>query len=96
VTHPDTTATKFISDFRDCLQRLRKNNARISDDTAALRALLLVAIKDDFEIVRDSIVHKRDMCEDTILTELCEHETSLKMKDQASNIGGDSRTLSLR
>ncbi len=55
---PDTTATKFISDFRDCLQRLRKNNARISDDTDTLRALLLVAIQDDdFEIVRDSIVH---------------------------------------
>jgi hypothetical protein len=94
---PDTTATKFISDFRDCLQRLRKNNARISDDTDTLRALLLVAIQDDdFEIVRDSIVHKPDMGEDTILTELRERETSLMMKDQASNIGGDGATSSSR
>jgi hypothetical protein len=94
---PDTTATKFISDFRDCLQRLRKNNARISDDTDTLRALLLVAIQDDdFEIVRDSIVHKPDMGEDTILTELRERETSLMMKDQASHIGGDGGTSSSR
>ena len=90
-------ATKFISGFRDCLQRLRKNNAQISDDTDTLRALLLVAIQDnDFEIVRDSIVHKPDMGEDTILTELRECETSLIMKDQVSNNGGDSGTSSSR
>ena len=94
---PDTTATKFISDFRDCLQRLRKNNARTSDDTDTLQALLLVAIQDDdFEIVRDSIVHKPDMGKDTILTELRERETSLMMKDQASNMGGDGATSSSR
>jgi hypothetical protein len=94
---PDTTATKFISDFRVCLQRLRKNNARISDDTDTLLALLLVAIQDDnFEIVRDSMVHKPDMGEDTILMELREREKSLMMKDQASHIGGDSRTSILR
>ncbi len=93
---PDTTDTKFISDFRDCLQRLRKNNARLSDDTDTLRAFLLVAIQDDnFEIVRDSIVHKPDIGKDTILTELCECETSLIMKDQASYIGDDGTTLSL-
>ena len=44
---PDTTVTKFISEFRDCLQRLRKNHARMADDDTALRALLLVAIQDD-------------------------------------------------
>ena len=87
---PDTTASKFLSDFRDCLQRLRKNNARISDDTDTLRALLLVAIQDDdFEIVRDSIVHKPDSSVTTILTEIRERETSLMMKDRAANLGGD-------
>jgi hypothetical protein len=92
---PDTTATKFISDFLDCLQRLRKNNARLSDDTDTLRALLLVAIQDnDFEVVRDSIFDKPDIGKDTIFTELREHETSLMMNDQESNIGGDSTTSS--
>jgi hypothetical protein len=49
---PDTTATKIISDFRDCLQQLRRNKATIAGDNASLRALLLVAIQDDdFEVV---------------------------------------------
>ncbi len=88
--NPDNTATKFLSDFRDCLQRLRKNNARISDDTDTLRALLLVAIQDDdFDIIRDSIVHKPDSIVETILTEIRERETSLIMKDRAASIGGD-------
>ena len=94
---PDTTATKFISDFRDCLQRLRKNNARLSDDTDTLRALLLVAIQDDdFEMVRDSIVHKPDSGVETILTEIRERETSLMMKDQASKLGCDGANSGTR
>ena len=94
---PETTATKFISDFRDCLQRLRKNNARLSDDTDTLRALLLVAIQDDdFETVRDSIVHKPESGVETILTELRERETSLMMKDQASKLVGDGVTMNPR
>ena len=94
---PETTATKFISDFRDCLQRLRKNNARLSDDTDTLRALLLVAIQDDdFETVRDSIVHKPESGVETILTELRERETSLMMKDQASKLVGDGATTNPR
>ena len=87
---PDNTATKFISEYRECLQRLRKNNAKIADDTDTLRALLLVAIQDDdFEAVRDSIVSKPDSTVDTILTEIRERETSLMMKDNASHLGGD-------
>ena len=87
---PDTTATKFISDFRDCLQRLRKNNSRIAEDTDALRTLLLVAIQDDdFEMVRDSIVHKPGNGVETILTEIRERETSLMMKDAGPTLGGD-------
>ncbi|KAI2513043.1 hypothetical protein MHU86_1334 [Fragilaria crotonensis] len=38
---PDTSASKFISAYRECLQRLRKNHARLSDDTDTLRALPL-------------------------------------------------------
>ena len=90
---PDSTATKFISDYRDCLQRLRKNNARLSEDMDTLRALLLVSIQDDdFDTVRDSIVHKPNSSVETILTEIRERETSLMMKDQASNVGGDGST----
>ena len=55
---PDSTATKFISHCRDCLQRLRKSNARLSESSDTLRHLLLVSIQDNkFEMVRDSIVH---------------------------------------
>ena len=75
---PDNTATKFISDVRDCLQRLRKNNAQIANNSDA-----------DFEIVRDSIVHKPNSSTDQILTEIRERDTSLMMKDQASNVTGD-------
>ncbi|KAI2510963.1 hypothetical protein MHU86_3435 [Fragilaria crotonensis] len=90
---PDSTATKFISEFRSCLQRLRKNNARLSEDVDTLRALLLVAIQDDdFDMVRDSIVHKPDSTVESILTELRERETSLMMKDQASKLSGDGTT----
>ena len=88
---PDTTATKFISDFRDCLQRLRKNKATIAGDDASLRALLLVAIQDDdFEVVRDSIVKDPNRKAEAILTDLREREMSLKMKDDnGSNLKGD-------
>lgn len=94
---PSTTATKFISDFRDCLQRLRKNNARIAEDTDTLRALLLVAIQDDdFEMVRDSIVHKPAHGVESILTEIRERETSLILKDQASKLVGDGVSSNTR
>ena len=87
---PDTTATKFISDFRDCLQRLRKNKATIASDNASLRALLLVAIQDDdFEVVRDAIVKDPNRKAEAILTDLRERETSLRMKDNGSNMKGD-------
>ena len=50
----------------------------------------MVAIQDDdFEMVRDSIVHKPESSVDMILTKIREREKSLMMKDQASNIGGD-------
>jgi hypothetical protein len=56
---PDVAPTSFIADFKECLLRLDKNKAKISEDTDTLRALLLVAIQDDqFEMVRDSIVHE--------------------------------------
>lgn len=50
----------------------------------------MVAIQDDdFEMVRDSIVHKPYLSVESILTELRERETSLMMRDQASRLGGD-------
>ena len=87
---PDNDTTKFISEYRECLQRLRKNNARLADDNDTLRVLLIVAIQDnDFEMVRDSIVHKPDSTVDHILTEIRERETSLMMKDHVSGMRGD-------
>jgi hypothetical protein len=83
-------ATKFISEFRECLQRLRKNRAKLADDTDTLRALLLVAIQDDdFDNVRDAIVHKPDGSVESILTDIRERETALVLKDQASKVSGD-------
>jgi hypothetical protein len=90
---PDVSGSSFVSDFRDCLQRLRKHKARLADDTDTLRALLLVAIQDDsFETVRDSIVQKPNNSVEAILTEIRERETSLTIKDQAANVGGDGAT----
>jgi len=39
-------ATKFISDFRESLQRLGKVKAKIAEDNDTLRAFLLLAIQD--------------------------------------------------
>jgi hypothetical protein len=56
---PDVTPTSFIANFKECLLRLQKHNAKLAEDTDTLRALLLVAIQDDqFETIRDNIVHK--------------------------------------
>lgn len=86
---PDTTATNFVSDFRDCLQRLRKINARLADDDATLRVILARAIQDnDFEAVQDTIVKDPNRNLDAILTDLLKRETWLMMKDHASNIEG--------
>jgi hypothetical protein len=55
----DVAPTSFIADFKECMLRLEKSKAKISKDTNTLCALLLVAIQDDqFETVRDSIVHE--------------------------------------
>jgi hypothetical protein len=56
---PDSTASrtkKLISDYRNCLQRLRKNNTRHSEDSDTLRALIHVSIQaDEFKMVRDRV-----------------------------------------
>jgi hypothetical protein len=68
---PDTKASKFISDYRTCVQRLRKNNVALAEDNNTLRAFLLASIQDDnFEIVRDTIVHKPHLDVEAILNEI--------------------------
>ena len=91
---PDTTASKFISDYCDCIQRLRKNNVSLAEDKNTLRAFLLASIQDDnFEMVRDMIIHKPHLDVDTILNELRERELALNMKDQhSSSVGGNGST----
>ena len=80
----DTLPTRFISDFRESLLRLRKNKAGLADDTDTLRALLLAAIQDDqFEQVRDTIIKEPDRPIDTLLKDLRDRETSLHIKDSA-------------
>jgi hypothetical protein len=84
----DVAPTTFINNCKDCLQRLRKNNARLAEDNDTLRALLLVAIQDDdFDGVRDAIVQKPKSEVKDILNEICERTQSLKMKDQAAHTG---------
>ena len=91
-----SNATKFISDYRDCVQRLRKINARMADDEDALRTLLLVAIQDDdFACVRDAIVKTPGMSVEAILSAIRDRETALMMRDSDSNhIRGDGTTTS--
>ena len=92
---PDVTGSSFVSDFRDCLQRLRKNKATLAEDKDTLRALLLVAIQDDaFESVRDAIVQHPDKTVEAILTDIREKETVLNIKDQASSVSGDGTASS--
>ena len=87
---PDTAAMSFISDYRNVLIRLRKNNARLADDNDTLRALLLVAIQDDdFDLVRDAIIRKPESDVEDILTDIREREASLVIKDHATNVTGD-------
>jgi hypothetical protein len=92
---PDISGSSFVSDFRDCLQRLRKHKAKLADDTDTLRAFLLVAIQDDaFETIRDSIVQRPTSTIDEILTEIREREATLNLKDHASNTSGDGTSSS--
>jgi hypothetical protein len=91
-----SNATKFVSDYRDCMQRLRKINARLADDEDALRTLLLVAIRDDdFECVRDNIIRTPGMSVEAILSDIREREKALTMKERESHhIGGDGMSTS--
>ena len=87
---PDGTASKFITDFRVCLQRLRANKAKLAEDTDSLRAFLLVAIQDEaFDSVRESIVRRPNTDIETILTELREREMTLSITESATNLSGD-------
>ena len=86
----DNTPVQFISDFRECLQRLRKSNAKVADDTDTLRALLLVAIQDDsYDSIRDTIVEKPKRNIDELLTDIRQKDTSLQIKDGARDISGE-------
>jgi hypothetical protein len=94
---PDVTPTSFISNFKECLLCLQKHNAKLVEDTDTLHALFLVAIQDDqFETIRDNIVHKPMLSIDEILKDICEHYTSMQMKDGACNITGDGTTSGRR
>ena len=70
---PDIVPTKFITDFNECLLRLKKNKAGLVMDTDTLWALLLVAIQDEqFEPARDMIVKEPTRGMDEILKDLRE------------------------
>jgi hypothetical protein len=56
---PDVTPTSFFANFGKCLLCLQKHNAKLAEDMDTLHALLFVTIQDDqFEMIRDNIVHK--------------------------------------
>jgi hypothetical protein len=91
---PDVTASKFITKFRVCLQRLRANKAKLAEDTDSLRAFLLVAIQDEaFNSVRESIVRRSETDIDAILTEIREREMTLSLTESATNLSGDGAAL---
>ncbi len=78
-----------------CYASRSKHDAKLAEDMDTLCALLLVAIQDDqFEMIRDNIVHKPMLSIDEILKDICEHNTSMQMKDGACNITGDGTSLS--
>ena len=88
--HPETTPSKFVTEFRGCLQRLCKNNKKIADDEDFIRALILGAIKDDdYNIVRDIIIRTPEMPIETMLNELRTRENALRTKEETSTMGGD-------
>jgi hypothetical protein len=91
----DVTPTSFIANFKECLLCFQKHNAKLAEDMDTLHALLLVAIQDDqFEMIRDNIVHKPMLSIDEILKDIRERDTSMQMKDGARNITGDGTSLS--
>ena len=91
-------ATKFISDFKDCLTRLRKVKAKLANDNETLRALLLLAIQDqNFDPVRDEILKSPTKTIEDLLTDLQERDSSLAIRDAShTDLSGDGRMLSRR
>ena len=92
------TATKFISDYKDCLTRLRKVKAKIANDNEILRALLLLAIQDpNFDTVRDEILKSPTKTIEDLLTDLRERDSSLAIRDSSHNeINGDGLSYARR
>ena len=92
------TATIFISDYKDCLTRLRKVKAKIAGDNETLRALLLLAIQDpNFDTVRDEILKSPNKSIEDLLTDLRERDSSLAIRDSTHNeINGDGLSYSRR
>ena len=90
ILHPETTASKFMTEFRGCLQRLRKNNTKTADDKDFIRALILGAIKDDdYDIVRDIIIRAQEMPIAIMLNKLRTRVNALRTKEETSTIDGD-------
>ena len=92
-----TTPVQFISDFRDCLQRLRNNKAKVTNNDHNLRALLLVVIQDEsLESIRDNILEKPNRSVGELLGDIREKDTSLQMKDGVRSLQGDGQISSCR
>ena len=83
---PGSSPASFVNEFNKAVLQLRKNKAKIADDTDFLRALLLEAIQDDeFEQVRENILGFPNKGPDKILEELRTREASLGIKDGTRN-----------
>ena len=82
--------TQFIADFKDCLQKLNRQNASIANDLDTLRALLLVSIQDDaYESVRDDILKNPSTSIEDHLTAIREKDTSIQINDGVRDLQGD-------
>ena len=94
---PATTPLKFVSDMKECLQRLRTNKAKISEDNETLRAFLLVAIQDDdFDAIRDTIIEKPTRSIDELLADIRTKDSALQMKEGVRRLQGDGATAVAR
>ena len=79
--------------MQECLQCLKRNKSKLSEDQETLCAFFLVAIQDDgFDAVRDTIIETHDTKIDDLLSDICTKDTSLQMKEGVCKLQGDGTT----
>ena len=92
--HAGDSPTQFISDWRECLQRLEKQGSLLPKDTNTLQALLLLAIQDNtFESIREEILKSPTKDIDVLLSKIRTKDTSMMIKDGTLDLKTDGRRI---